>query len=137
MNDERLLMLRDLMGRVDPAKFNMDYWGFQSPACGTVACAWGMAAMQPEFEALGVNLVWRGGGVFQSATPYYAGLGGYGAAEAFFGLSEIEAEYLFDASSYYSRLGRHKVMPQEVIEHIDTLAKTGLPERCDVDEDDE
>ncbi len=69
----------------------------QAHACGTVACALGWACLAPEFQALGLRL----GNGFGSTAPEFAGLQGFTAGAAFFGISWGEAAGLFSPVSGY------------------------------------
>lgn len=139
MNRERLKMLEDLMRRVqvapDPGRaFHMDYWFLTAFSrcedtlgrkdCGTSACALGYAALQPEFQALGLSPSPSG-----SAPAYHPPGSGYGArrtgmeaAEAFFDIDPNIACYLFNGNDAYGEeLEYREVQPIDVANRIARL----------------
>lgn len=86
--------------------FDMDFW-HQPLECGTAACAFGSACSY--FKELEIH-----GGI-----PFFGELIEYEAAEAFFEITEEQAEYLFDPNSYEE----WTVSRSEVIERIKELLK--------------
>lgn len=118
MNKPHLLMLRELMDRVDRGlqigtlkKFDIGVW---VSSCGTRACALGWMCSDPEFMDLGWHMWHR--------DPYYTSpetgrtYVDYRGAEVFFGLLPDQSSRLFSPRS-----GNNT--PRDMIESIDKLLK--------------
>jgi len=114
ITERRLLVLCNHMERVvasqEPAHFDMGNWyddESEPHTCGTVACAFGHAALIPEFNRLGLHAMHPCG----SRVPTYyqrlqeSGMArcyeasdGFEAAERFFKLSTYDARMLFTSN---------------------------------------
>jgi hypothetical protein len=73
--------------------------------CDTMACAFGLAALDPDFQAQGLSFrVIKALRDENKGTmvPSYDGVTGMEAAAAFFGIKLSDAEYLFDPDCYES-----------------------------------
>lgn len=91
-NLERLRHLRALVADKDDDQISMDQW-----TCDTQACALGWAALDPVFNAAGLNLkVGLNNWDEQEMVPSFNGFTCYVAAEDFFDLSVDEVFNLFD-----------------------------------------
>lgn len=150
MNRERLNhqieILRAVAAQALP--FDMDSWvGGDGEACGTAACAFGYACLDPAFQAEGLKLTfWHRYHNPESREPRtiilttiedynatrqiaglydvaYQGHGGFSAAATFYDISLDAAEYLFDPGCYRDEDGemRNGVMPDEVIGRIERV----------------
>jgi hypothetical protein len=116
---------------VPPTTFDMEVFVEREVGggCGTAACAFGHAAFHPPFAAQGLKLSQlRACGGFSSRLliPTFEGKEGFAAAEVFFGISERNAEYLFDPSRYESEPDEDEesypvITPEDVIERIREL----------------
>lgn len=115
MIKKRLLTLADRLERiaVKPPKtrrFSIHTW-LAHDSCGTQCCAVGEASFIPEFRRLGLT-------AHRSRGPQFKNLEGWGATTKFFGLTALEADYLF-SSYYYQRDPEGTfVGPAEVAERI-------------------
>ena len=69
--------------------------------CGTTGCAVGWACTIPEFKEAGL--------AYKDYTVSYDGLRGFQAVEEFFGLSQMEAMYLFSEASYKANASPYDV----------------------------
>ena len=115
---ERLLMLADMLDNLQlpsNAEFNMggfgDHVGLHEPEeqnyCGTSACALGWAALNPEFNKLGLKMEWYRT-VYSDlketqrfiGSVVYKGDSDFDAAAEFFGIDDESANYLFDPWEY-------------------------------------
>lgn len=108
MNDEfdRLAILADALESpiVGASRFDLHDWfrGIvpatldQLPECGAAADAIGVACLIREFNVLGFRLEHFG----VILRPIFGEWPGWYAVEEFFGLSDEEAHYLFDLTSY-------------------------------------
>lgn len=119
MKVKRLQRLRKLMLEVDPAKFNMNYWGRQQP-CGTTCCALGTAACDLEFNVKGLKAMWRGDAEdnIKGMEVQFEGYTDHEAGREFFGLGEKKSWYLFMPSSYPPF---EATTPLDVVRHIDNV----------------
>ena len=110
----------------DKRKFNMAAWAI-APAggkigdCGTAACAFGWAGLDPEFRAAGLKT--------RRVSPYSSeGYVTYGhdesghAASLFFGITESEALQIV-AVSRYRAVNVSRIKPRTVIARIEKLIK--------------
>ena len=133
MNKERLLRLaNEILPKVVEEKFDMGVW-----QCDTSACAMGWACMDPVFKSEGLqfNTASNYGNSGYSVYPWFEGEVTFRAAAKFFGLSEKQAEYLFDPGSYQDAayrnrkrinyLGYMMVAKEDVIERIHMLVGEG------------
>jgi len=107
MNKERLLRLADLLEAPTNVGFNLYTWGrfsykpLASEPCRTVACALGMASMDPEFNKQGLYYLQSKNSILERfILPRYGHLSGLEAGAAFFGISRQQAEYLFLSRNY-------------------------------------
>lgn len=150
MNIERLTRLRNfLRDNVKDERFNLATWagndkiewgGLRDLSCGTTACAMGWATTIPEFQALGLKLVRQPdtiSGEFYPPTIEFEGETHFHAAARFCGISDSEAEYLFNPSSYGDE---DQTTKDEVVERITDFIDNGPPDYLNdafSDEDDE
>jgi hypothetical protein len=126
MNIERLKRLRQLLDEVETPRFDMELWGNETP-CGTTCCALGLAACDLEFKEQGLQAGWYSCGPrLRRMFPQFGDATGFEAGEKFFDITEAQSEYLFSPEAYEDGEDR-KVMPQEVIEHIDELLDGTAP----------
>ena len=100
--DERF----DLSGWRNNGQEGMDSDGYIDDetlrtGCGTTACAIGWACTISEFKAAGLS--------YTGFTVSYDDLVSWGAVEEFFGLSFMEAMYLFSDSSYKANASPYDV----------------------------
>ena len=142
MNRERLNHQIDILRAVaaQALPFDMDTWvGDDGEGCGTAACAFGYACLDPAFQTEGLKLTfWHRyhnpesgertiilttvadyNATRQIAGTYdvtYHGHGGFSAAAFFYDIPLDAAEYLFDPGCY-----RNDVMPDEVIGRIERV----------------
>lgn len=123
---QRLLVLANRLDSVNPNRFRITTWAIGQdpgldetgqPACGTVCCACGLAAMMPEFADLGLTLVntsdsdiW--GDLWEVA---FGNAKSWTAVEAFFDLTYSEAYEFFNQDSYPHR---SRTKPAEVAARI-------------------
>jgi hypothetical protein len=119
MNRERLEHLKVVLSNVKPEKFDMSVWFTEHGTCGTAACAFGYAAMDPKFNVEGLTAAegWWG-----KIEPTYAGQGGFVAAMSFFDLNSEQATWLFSDGTYDAPRNE-RITPQMVIDRIDTLLR--------------
>lgn len=110
---KRLLRLREILIALPAEKFSIDGWVSE---CGTVACAGGWAAMDPELKAEGLEL--RQGNQFM--VPMFAGTGGFRALQLFFGMPEDVSFWVFSEDGYLT-----KAIPASVVDHLDLYLKYG------------
>jgi hypothetical protein len=96
-------------------KFDIRHWyRYALEDCGTVACAGGMAARHPLFQAEGLTLS-------HYNAPKYGERGPNASLEKFFGLSEAEEVYIFHSYSYKAiniTLKAINITPRMVAKHI-------------------
>lgn len=98
MNIPRLRHLITVLETVPEDHFDLNHW-----KCGTTACACGWAGQDPVFNAQGFILVPSGDGRYGEPVlpdPDGGQLTGFDAVEAFFGLTERQAESLFMTNAY-------------------------------------
>lgn len=111
MEIAKLLKLADHLEALPSGVFDMEQWRYKGSECGTVACAVGHAAdIFPELAMVEDRADKREGMYYRPEfTDPNTGerLRDYDAAAAFFGLSPVEADWLFNYESYYS----HDVSP--------------------------
>lgn len=86
-------------------------------ACGTSACAIGSACFYPEFKKLGLCTKECNAGF----EPRYKDYRGWDAVEKFFGITERQALYMFQYSSYKN----DNVGPKDVAKRIKKFLKDG------------
>jgi hypothetical protein len=111
MNKRRLLKLADMLEadakNKKGIKFDLDYVGVAEdwsedyqPAlnCGTVACAMGLAAISGEFKRAGLS--YKTDGIWVETTINGRRRDYDRAAMHVFGISELQAAFLFNASYY-------------------------------------
>lgn len=100
MKKERLLKLAEILKDVKPGLFDISAWVERRAAnnnpCHTVACAVGWATQHPWFQSRGLCMS-------ESGTPYFQEHYGEYAAAAFFGISLLQASYLFTPAGYSGR----------------------------------
>lgn len=77
-------------------RFDIDVWASTHQSCGTAACAFGSACYYKPFNRMGLKIV---DGVWGNA-PEYKGYTEFYAAEEFFKIESLEAEYLFSPDAY-------------------------------------
>lgn len=152
MNRERLEHLITVLKSVPKQNFHMGFWGVSEYGndCGTTCCAFGYAALDPEFQEQGLKMVhtkltrnldqsWnRDTTVLDSIVSFNAlarkldepievdiylhnGKTGYEAAKEFFDLEENTVYFLFSPDYYKSFTSS----PDEVIERIQTVLDKG------------
>ena len=114
---DRLIKLGDFLASVPDDKFDLENWrnngeeGMDSDysvddedlktGCGTTGCAVGWACTIPEFKEAGLS--------YTGVTVSYGGLVCWAAVQEFFGLSFMEAQYLFSNASYKANAGPYDV----------------------------
>lgn len=118
MNTQRLLKLADLLEadatNPEGCKFDLDTWAtydedeyfptkrkFKQLNCNTQACAVGLACLSGAFKAEGLS--WRPSWEENNIVPLFKRKAGFPAVEAFFGINNDAAHFLF-ASYQYVRL---------------------------------
>jgi hypothetical protein len=111
MNKRRLLKLADLL-EADAknkrgVKFDLSRWGFSAdrvepaePACGTYACAIGLAVLSGAFQRAGLRNFH--GEHSPAVLPAFGGAVGFTAAAKLFGIAHSEAEFMFHQDHYPS-----------------------------------
>lgn len=122
MNKRRLLKLAGLLEadakNKKGIKFNLGVWAAPAdgtdmsdrtePAvdCNTQACAVGLACISGAFKRQGLTYVYRMG-FFGNLIliPKFRHRREFSAVQAFFGISEVEAEWLFQPGSYAHGVG--------------------------------
>lgn len=116
MNIPRLVILRNALLAELPSntKFDMDIW-FEKDTCGTVCCAFGLAASLPAFQMEGLTLCDTDGCI----APRYEGDFGTMAAMRFFDISHLQAAFLFLPSQY--RMPISQITPDLVARRINQL----------------
>ena len=123
----RLTKLLDFLAHVPDERFDLSHWRNNSKddrpsyyavdddalrtGCGTTGCAVGWACTIPEFKEAGL--------AYKDYTVRYDGLIGFQAVQAFFGLSFMEAMYLFSETSY-----KANASPSDVAERIYEATRT-------------
>lgn len=112
MHKERLLKLADLL-EADAAntagiKFDLGCWAAPSDedrpwegkvvpvSCDTTACAVGLACISGAFQAEGLGFKIE----YEALSPVFGELAEWKAVKSFFGISGLQAEYLFMDTSY-------------------------------------
>jgi hypothetical protein len=89
---KRLRLLRATVAAKEPDQIVMEQW-----KCDTSACALGWASLDPTFNKEGLTLEWGPNYWGEPAwIPTYAGSTMYDAGARFFGITESEAQQLFD-----------------------------------------
>lgn len=121
MHRQRLEHLKQIIADTQPCKLNMNVW-----SCGTVHCALGAAACDPEFMKQGLQLVTVpvGDGP-DEVSPCYENQTGFSAGAAFFNMTFAESVFLFNPASYHDDEpnSMEKIGKNDVINHIDKLLK--------------
>ena len=142
INTDRLRELEQLLRKVKPKQFNMCRWGhslsdndvlgeedYKNPKCHTSGCAFGTAAVHKPFVEQGLSLV-RDGGAGSECTSYHVEYKNeresFGAAMKFFGLTRVEAHYLFDPNYYSSVGGQYGIKPKQVADRIEWMLDQGI-----------
>lgn len=113
---KRLRRLIVVLKRVPPCKLKMSSW-----YCGTAACAFGHAALDPVFNKQGLHkyrdtIVWR---YSEELKGEGSGFTSWDAACSFFNITEEEASLIFSINSY----GTFDVTPSEVIKNVRRVIK--------------
>ncbi|MCP4330304.1 MAG: hypothetical protein GY791_17905 [Alphaproteobacteria bacterium] len=88
---ERMLALCRVLESIDDNAFDLRDWA-RNGSCNSVACAVGWAIRDDWFKGQGLTR--------HNRSPAYAGLTGWKAVRAFFGLSREEAFHLFHVGKY-------------------------------------
>lgn len=105
-------------------------------SCGTSACAMGLFAISGAFKDQGLKVSYtnsyRGDGSGFMMVPHCRGYEGFAAAQELFGITEEEADRLFNPDAYNARTGA--VAELQVAERMRDLA-AGLDIGVPVDED--
>lgn len=133
MNTERLLLLatklRENAANPVGAKFDIrDWYGSfdknKPISCGTTACAMGLAALLPEFQAMGLKYetVENTNNEIVPIAVSFAGHEGLSAAESLFDISYSLADSLFTPRDYPSGKRRGAEGELEVAERLEYLA---------------
>ena len=95
---ERLEHLILILEDVPDTLFDMSVWSGPEcipkmfPDCGMVGCAGGHAAMDPEFNEMGLKLV--------EGVPVYKSFAGFDAIQTFFCLTMEQTQYIFNPDFY-------------------------------------
>lgn len=120
MNVDRLTRLAALLDRVqaEGRGFDMAWWKHRGD-CGTVACAVGWAASDPEFQAEGLRLV----GDEDDSIPQFCGWTGFEAAALFFECGMHNAEGVFSPGGYEKPY--EEITPADVAARVRKLLATG------------
>lgn len=165
MNEHRLRLTIDVLHDVAQAnkRFNMARWlgkraDERQDACGTAACAFGHAALDPRLQAEGLSLIGELNDTLDVvpirtiadfsawltcpnatgyADPCFDGETGFDAATAFYDITYDAADYLFDPTSYpRDAVG---VTPEDVITRIERVIELGgeAPDRDTYENEDE
>lgn len=118
-NVPRLLHLITVLQNVEAtgANFNMGTWLYQNE-CGTTACAFGWAALDPVFRAQGLTtkrreINWT---PITMLVPTFDGATGYTAAARFFEIPYNDAYTVFRPREFMDNTD-----PQDVIDRINRL----------------
>lgn len=109
MKTVRLKHLTKILRKIPQHNFDLSGWtDAQAPnlalpqedliKCGTVCCAVGWACVDPDFNKQGLN--WERHREFGLGVPHFDGRTAWHAVNAFFGITNHQAEYLFHAESY-------------------------------------
>lgn len=127
MNKRRLLKLADLLEadaeNKKGIKFDLNDWGFgenYTPvehACGTTACAVGLAIISGEFKRAGLYNYWGETGSTR-IVPGYKDMRDWPAVRAFFGLGYEGAAFLFSADRYPTSKTTHAAGERYVAKRI-------------------
>lgn len=136
MHIERLSRLADLLEsyRTPPGspEFNMTVF-YEEWNCGSAACACGLAALDPWFNAQGFTLT-AGGSMMDAKQllPIYLGYLGFDAIKHFFRLDYLEMTHLFALAGYYQyRRPKREVTKEIVAARIrEFIAAKGLISQC-------
>ncbi len=117
-----ITVLERVEARIGPGdeagdQFDMSDW-YSPPGdgCGTSACALGWAALDPDFQSVGV-------GIDDQNITFGTGRG-CGAATYLFGISRVEAERLFMPAKYDAP--SHDITPSDVILRIHQVLRRML-----------
>ena len=152
MNLERLQHQIEILQKVALAekKFDMSQWLDVGPhGCGSSACAFGYACLDPYFQAQGLrlefahrypnedagearrititsvadfNLVRNRQGRFD---PVFGGFSSFDAAAEFYDITVSAASFLFDPDTYTGPSRYGAITPEDVIERIKTVIERG------------
>lgn len=129
MNTVRLRQLAKLLKTIPDSNFNLDCCRSEDTSkksigeelqCGTVCCAVGWACSYKPFNKAGLY--------YSEGSPNYkcevtsTNLTGWRAVEAFFGINNDTAVYLF-SDYYYST--RDNTTPHQVVDRIKALLQSG------------
>jgi hypothetical protein len=109
MNTERLLKLADFLDTVPAEQFDLSSW-----KCSTTACAVGWACTIPEFQDEGL----RSANMAHAGLPLFDNKSGWDAVNAFFAVTDEQADHLFYDLNYPNR---HRTTPAEVANRIRKL----------------
>jgi len=138
MNTDRLKHLQDVLWRVvkggSPVPFNMSYWALHPLGfdCATAACAFGHAALDPEFQRQGLGLervvnADKQGAADGELTVVFQGESGWNAARRFFGIGSDTCLRLF-AWEWYGNRPDTLVQPLDVMTRVQQLLDLGEAE---------
>lgn len=125
MKKERLLKVAEILEEVRPKLFNLYSWinieTKDGNMCSTSACAIGWAAQHPWFQSRGLRLAQKEDG--EHMFPYLFGTEEeeFDAIRKFFGVSDVEATYLFDPIAYK----KGNPSKKDVIDRINAFVKSG------------
>ena len=152
MNLERLQHQIDILRSVAAAEkqFDMSQWlDVSSHGCGSSACAFGYACLDPAFQAQGLrlefehrypnedigearrftvasvadfNLVRNRLGRFD---PVFGDYNSFDAAAVFYGITVSAATFLFDPDTYTGPSRYGAITPEDVIERINVVIERG------------
>lgn len=132
MNEDRLLTLAGALERVPtevdgkPFAFDMEVFLVEDD-CDTAGCAVGVAMITPELVRQGLGRVKTGLSASGRGAywPTYNRRQSWGAITAFFGISSIQANYLFESDRYVYSDGDFDPTPQEVAARIRRFVQDG------------
>jgi hypothetical protein len=118
MRIDRLQHLITVLQNVPLERFDISNWRVGG-ACGTVCCAAGWAALDPQFNEQGL--------VMPGTRPLLIledeTLDGFDALQVFFELTSEQVLYVFCAYSYAPPHEQHNVKPADVIARIRALIR--------------
>lgn len=134
MHFDRMDMLLQILRTVDEKQFTMDRWcdnRIGEEACGFAGCAMGWAAQSPYFQKLGLSLEHVGVCVPSVFIQQLILLGtdgikleGFEAASTVLGITNQEAEHLFDPEAYDDFLDPEEIIkPKHVIARIEDFMR--------------
>ncbi len=125
MNIERLTRLANFLETVPREHFDLSWWSAEASTghrCGTFACAGGWACAIPEFREAGLRAgrssIHPGPG--GTGVPLFEGFEGYHALRKFFGLTELQEDWIFNPDFYPWR--KHGD-PMAVVKRIRSMVK--------------